>query len=264
MWATLALATTLNLAPAQGGELDFKNIRATYGFLGPERKDAALLPGDVYVVSFDIDGLTVGKDDIIRYAMGVELFNAKKESQFKTEPRPMEVVNTLGGSRVPANANAQVGANTEPGKYTLVVTVQDRTSNKSKQLTQEFEVLKPAFGLARFALSSTNEPVPPIGAVGQTYFLNAWVVGATFDDKGVANISAEMTVTDEAGKPTMSQPVQAAQDRSEQARKLKVVPIGFMINLNRAGKFKLNVTVTDRGTGKKAEQSMDLTVLEIK
>jgi len=57
MWATLALSTVLNLTPAQKNNLDFENVRATYGVLGHERKDSKIYPGDIYVLTFDIVGL---------------------------------------------------------------------------------------------------------------------------------------------------------------------------------------------------------------
>src|SRR6516165_7891475 len=103
MWATLALTTAL-LAPAQEG-LEFKNVRATYGPLGQERKDDKVLPGDVYFLHFDIDGLTVDKNDRIRYSMGVDFLNKDGESQFKQDAVPQETFNSLGGNRVPAFAS---------------------------------------------------------------------------------------------------------------------------------------------------------------
>src|SRR5262249_46660303 len=58
MWATLALSAAL-MAPSQKGTLELKNVRMTRGILGQERTDTKLLPGDVFVVAFDIDGLKV-------------------------------------------------------------------------------------------------------------------------------------------------------------------------------------------------------------
>src|SRR5207253_6869300 len=51
MWATLAIASALSLAPAQGEKLEIKNDRVTYGILGQERKDSKVLAGDVFVVT---------------------------------------------------------------------------------------------------------------------------------------------------------------------------------------------------------------------
>lgn len=265
MWATLALATTLNLAPAAGPE--FKNVRATYGFLGAERKADSLLPGDVLILAFDIDGLTVGKDDIIKYEMGVELLDSKGAPQFKKDPQPLEAINTLGGARVPAFANAQIGLDTAPGDYTLNVTVTDRAAGKSEKLTHKFSVLKPAFGMVRVGYSSgSGEPAPPLGVVGQTLYLNFTVVGYGTNEKtGDPDILAEVVVTDDTGKTTLNNPIQGkVQKITDDFKKLKVVPMNFPVSLNRAGKFKLAFTVTDKLTGKKVDNALELTVIEPK
>ncbi len=268
MWATLAMATALNLAPAQGG-IEFKNVRATYGFLGPERKDAAVLPGDIFVLAFDIDGLTVTKDDRILYGMGLELLNAKGEQQYKRDPQPLETTNSLGSSRVPAFAQATVGTDTAPGEYTLIVTVVDRGAAKptQTQLKRTFEVKPLSFGLIGVGFySSPSEPAPPIGAVGQLYFLNMTVVGARYDEKtNQPSLAAELVVTDESGKPTMATPAAAVlYPATEQTRKLKMVPLGFQISLNRPGKFKLTAIVEDKIAKKRMELPLELTVVEPK
>jgi hypothetical protein len=267
MWATLALTTVLNLSPAQTN-LEFKNVRATYGLLGQDRKDAAVMPGDVYVVTFDIDGLTVGKDDRIKYAMGLELFNSKNESVYKKDQEPLEAVNTLGGSRVPAFANVNIGFDTAPGEYTLVVNVNDTLSKKSEKLTHKFEIKKLEFGVVRlgYAYSPSFQPAPPTGIVGQTYYAVFTVVGWELAEKTkMPDVTAEVVITDADGKPTLNEPMQGKVDSlKEEFLKLKVIPMSFPISLNRAGKFKMTVNVADKVTGKKATYSLDLTVIEPK
>jgi hypothetical protein len=265
MWATLVLTTALNLAPAQGS-LELKNVRATYGLLGQERKDNTVLPGDIYFVHFDIDGLQVGKDDRIRYSMGVEFLNKDGKSEFKKDPVPQEVVNTLGGSVVPAFANAQIGLDVPPGEYTLKVTVADLASKNTQTLTRKFEVLPRRFGLVRLGFAYDNvASAPPTGVVGQSLIVQFTAVEVTFNDKNKADLLAEATILDEAGKPTLSQPLQGrVQDITEEFRKLRVVPMSFPVFLNRAGKFKVNLTVSDKLSGKKVEQTLDLTAVDIK
>src|SRR5580658_6491289 len=104
MWATLALATALNLAPAQSGTLQLKNDRFTYGELGQERKDAKLLPGEILVVAYDIEGLKTSEAGQVQYSMILDLLNKDGKSQFKQEPEDMVATNSLGGNRVPAFA----------------------------------------------------------------------------------------------------------------------------------------------------------------
>jgi hypothetical protein len=267
MWATLALTTALNLSPAQTA-LEFKNVRPTYGFLGQERKEAAVMPGDLYVLAFDIEGLTVGKDDRIKYAMGLELLNSKNESQFKKDPEPLEAFNTLGGARVPAFANIYIGFETAPGDYNLVVTVTDRTTMKTEKLTHKFEVKKLEFGAVRLGYTyfPSNQPAPPIGIVGQTYLVVFTVVGWDLSEKTkMPEVTAEVQITDADGKPTISEPMTAKVDMvKDEFLKLKVMPMSFQISLNRPGKFKLAIAVTDKVTGKKASYNLDLQVIEPK
>src|SRR5712692_2929841 len=115
MWATLALTAVLGSTPAQGTSLALDNIRETYGILGQKRPDAKLLPGDVYYVAFDINHLQVKDDGTVLYSMGMELIDKDKKTQYKKEPTEREVVNSLGGSRIPSYALSVIGTDTPPG-----------------------------------------------------------------------------------------------------------------------------------------------------
>jgi hypothetical protein len=270
MWATLALMTTLNLAPAQEG-LELKNVRATYGILGQERKDNNVLPGDIYFLHFDIEGLQVGKDDIIRYSMGLEFLDKDGKTPpgaAKREPVPQETVNTLGGNRVPALANAVVGLDMPPGEYTVKITVTDLANKKTGTLSRKFEVLPKRFGVVRVGFAyETGQAAPPLGVVGQNLIFQFTAVEIGLDEKNKQpNIAAEITIVDEAtGKPTLTQPLQGqVQEVTDEVRKLRVLPMSCPISLNRPGKFKVQLSVTDKVSRKKAEQVLDLQSIEIK
>jgi hypothetical protein len=250
--------------------LELKNVRATYGILGQERKDNTVLPGDIYVLSFDIEGLQVAKGDVIRYSIGVEFINKDGKTEFKQDPVPQEVTPTLGGNRVPAYANVTVGKDVTPGEYTVRVTVSDQTANKTQKLEQKFEVQSLRFGLVRvgfaYPVALPPPPAPPVGVVGQALIFQATAVEVGLSDKTKnPDLLAEVNIVDEAGKPTLSQPLQGkVQDISEEFRRLRVIPMSFAIQVNRPGKFKVTMAVTDKITGKKAEQTLDLTAIEHK
>jgi hypothetical protein len=269
MWATLALTAALHLAPGQSG-LEFKNVRATYGPLGQERKDDKVLPGDFYFLHFDIDGLTVDKDDRIRYSMAVEFLNSKGELQFKKDAVPQETFNNLGGNRVPAFANVSIGLDVTPGEYSLKVTVTDLANKKTAELPRKFEVLPKGFGLVRVGFAYPlamlePPPSPPLGVVGQNLILHFTAVEVGLNDKRNADLLATFQIFDESGQPTMKKPIETRVTELDDAmRKYRVAPLNFPIALNRTGKFKVQFSVTDKITGKKAEQTLDLTVLEVK
>jgi hypothetical protein len=267
MWATLALSAALNLAPAQGG-LELKNARFTHGILGQDRKDASVLPGDILVLGFDIDGLTVGKDNRILYSMGMELINDKGQKPFAKDPEDLETYATLGGSRVPAFAMAQVGLDTPPGEYTCKVTVVDRGANpkRTESVERKFTVQKPQFGIVRTGFTyGTGEPAPPLAVVGQSLLLNFTAVAFELTDKKQPDMTAQIQVTDEAGKSTLNQPIQIqVPEINAEAVKLRVWPAQFPLSVTRAGNFKITVTINDRFAKKKAEVTMDLKAIEMK
>jgi hypothetical protein len=113
----------------------------------------------------------------------------------------------------------------------------------------------------------SGESAPPLAVAGQSYLLTFTLVGwGTNDKTNEPDVLAEIQITDtETNKPTLSQPITGKVTAlRDEFKKVKVIPMQFPLNLNRAGKFKINITATDKVTGKKLEQSLDLTVVEPK
>jgi hypothetical protein len=266
MWATLALTTALSLAPAQTGQVELKNVRATYGTLGQKREDTQLVPGDAFVVSYDIENLTVKEDGRVLYSMGMKLTKkGNTKPEFEQPAEEKEAVNTLGGSRLPSASYVVIGTDTMPGEYTMDVTVTDRATKKSASFSKAFEVVPTKLSIVRLNLTNENgRPAPPIGAPGQSLLLNFGLVGFDLDTKKMQpNLAVEMTVLDEAGKPVHAKPFTGTFTEVTDEYK-KYLPNQFIINLNRSGKFKMVLKATDKLTSKSVEQSLELTVLEIK
>lgn len=268
MWATLAIASALSLAPAQAGKLEIKNDRVTYGILGQERKDTKLLPGDAFVISFDIEGLQLKDDGRVRYSMGFELINNKtSKPEFTKDAQELEVTNALGGSRLPAYAISTIGLDTQPGEYTMKVTVTDLLAKEkpTATLTRKFDVLPPKFGLVQLGfLSQAGTPAPPLGVVGQAYVLNAALVGFDLDKDMLPNLTFELRILDKAGKPTLPKPFTGEVNKAARKEDRKLMPLFFNLALTRAGEFTLEVEATDKITNKTVKQSLSLTVVEAK
>jgi hypothetical protein len=271
MWATLALATALNLAPSQSGTLQLKNDRVTYGPLGAERKESKILGGDFFVVAFDIEGLKVRDDGQVKYSMGLEVLNKEGKSQYREDPQDLEAFNALGGGRLPGFAHVFIGSDQPPGEYTLKVSVKDRNSGQSDTLTKTFEVLPKRFGFVQVGLSyqaparDVSLAAPALGVPGQTLLLNFIVVGFDLDKarKDQPNIETSLRILDENGKPTLPKAFSGlANDVSAEYK--KGIPMQFMLSLNRPGKFKLELKATDKVSGKTAELMLDLNVVEPK
>lgn len=268
MISTLAVVAAMSLAPAQAGDLKLSNPRATYGVLGALRASDKILPGDVYFLTFDIENLKTDDEGKILYSMGMELVNPQGQTEYKKDPleRP-PLYNVLGGSRIPAFAHAQTGTETTPGIYTLKVTVIDRTTKKSASLERKFEVLKKGFGLVELSTSYDKDGIfsAPFGGItGQSLFVNFWIVGFERAGKDMQpNIVFEMRVLDEGGKPTLPKAV-TGDINKDVPGDWQRLPMNFILPLNRAGKFKVNLKATDLISKKTAELILPITVVELK
>jgi hypothetical protein len=255
MWATLAFAVAVSTStvPAQGGPLKLSNPRATYGFLGAPRAENAVLPGDVYFITFDIENLTMKEDGEVTYKMGLELINDKGKVLFGEEPQEKKARNSLGGKSLPAFAATEVGTNTPPGKYTVKVTVIDPAAKGAagtQNLESKFEVLPPGFGVVRLNTVYLAAPVtaPPVLVPGQSILVNCSVVGferAKAGDKQ-PNIGLQMRVIDDAtGLPVLAKPL-LDEIKQKVPEELNAIPISMPLDLNRTGKFTIELQVTDR------------------
>jgi len=267
MWTTLALAA-LTLSPAEAGQLTLTNARTTYGLLGGPRTDNKYLPGDSYVLQFDIEGITVGDDGKVLYSVGLEVTDSAGKAHFKQAPRDMEAQNSLGGNSLPGFVSLQIGLDQPPGTYNVKVTVTDRAAKASKSLTRSYEILPKAFGLVR--LTTTADPagqIPaPFLAEGQSLWVNFLAVGFGREsgEQGQPHIAVTCRVLDENGKPTVAKPF--AGDVSKDIPKSALsVPMQFLLELNRPGKFTVELKATCKVTGKEsATLSFPITVLKTK
>ncbi len=270
MWATVACLSALSLAPAQAGGLSLKNERLTYGFLGNTRPDAKVLPGDIFIVAFDIEGLKVAEDGKVLYSMGMELTNKDNKLLFKEEPQPLEAFVSLGGGRLPAWARAEIRTDQPAGEYTLKVTVSDRAAKTNQTLTRKFEVLPKKFGLVRFNVthdSGGQLPAPAIGVAGQSVWVHFMALGFDRDPKTKQpNLSVTMRVLDERGNPTTGKPLtgQVPEPGTTVPETHTLIPLQFFLALNRAGTFNVEVKAVDQLSKKEAVQLYKIRVEEPK
>ena len=268
MWTTLAFAAALTLAPAQAGQLELTNARTTYGLLGAPRTDGKYLPGDSFTLAFDIEGMTVDDSGKVLYSIALEVADSSGKAHFKQAPRDMEAQNSLGGNSLPGAVSLLIGLDQPPGMYTVKVTVTDRAAKKSKTLTNTYEILPKAFGLVRLTTTGDPEgrvPTPFLGE-GQALWINFMAVGfgRQKDEKEQPNIKVELRVLDESGKPTLAKSFvgEVTQDIPKNATS---VPGQFLLELNRAGKFTVELKATCKVTGKEtATLTFPITVLKAK
>ncbi|MBL8794458.1 MAG: hypothetical protein JNM56_11175 [Planctomycetia bacterium] len=262
MLTTLALLTLLQLPPAQAGTLSLTGARVSHGVSGPTRADTKVLPGDRLCVTFDIDGITVDANGKVLYSVATEVADAKGKVIFRQPPRDLETINSLGGSKLPAFAQVDIGLEQPAGDYTLTVNVTDRANKKSQSLSQKFTVLPKGFGIIH--LTTTADPDAEVPAnllgAGQSLWVNYAVVGFGRDTaKKQPNATMTLRVLDEKGKPTLAQPFTGTVDKDVPAN-ATALPVQFLLSLNRPGKFTVEVTASCKHTGKTVTQSFPINV----
>jgi hypothetical protein len=266
MWTTLALLAALGASPTGADALTLTNVRLTHGILGVPRDTTKFLPGDACVLAFDVEGITVDKAGKVLYSVAMDVTDAKGKVVFRQAPQKLEASNSLGGNRLPAYANLQIGLDQPPGKYQVKVTVTDRAANTSQTLRRTYELLPRDFGLVRLTTTADpNAQVPlPFPSEGQSLWVNFGAVGFGRDQgTGQPNLEITLRVVDENGKATLAKPFTGVVNK-DVPKKARAVPMQFMVELNRPGKFTVEVNASDKVTGKKAALTFPLMVNKAK
>ena len=264
MWTTLALVAALQLSPAQAGGLTIGNDRFTHGISGAARSEAAFLPGDVAVLAFDVNGVTLTPAGKVSCAVGLELLDSAGKSLFRQVPRPQMAQCSLGGNALHSVAAIPIPAEQAPGDYTVKLTFQDVTANATKSLDRKIKVLPSAFGLVQVTTTADHEAKvakAALGVVGEPLYVNFSVVGFGRDAKKQPDVAVSLKILDAAGKVVSPQPLTGAANADIPAD-LKVIPMQFGLTLNRAGQFTIELTATDKLGGKSSKATLPLKVLE--
>ena len=265
MWHAVALTLVMTSSVVSAGELELVGNGFSYGFLGAKRADSRFLPGDVVVFNFMIQGLQYDSDGKASYSVALTLVDDKGKVHLEQKPQKLQAFNYLGGDGLPGVAHVQLAPEHPAGKFTMKVTVTDQSNQSSKTLEQGFEVLPPDFGLVQVNVSADREglvPIPPVGVVGQTLFVNFSAVG--FGRQGSSkqpDIAVTLRLLDSNGKSTTPKPLTGEARRSI-PENLKLLGMQFGVSLNRTGSFSVEIKATDRISNKTSTVTFPLRVLE--
>jgi hypothetical protein len=262
--ATLLFAG-LTAVAADPAKLEVVNPRLTYGVPGPLRTDRFIRPGDRLMISFDIEGLKVGPDGKIKYAVGTEIADSAGKVIFKNPPRDLETINSLGGSRVPAFAQVDVGLDQAPGEYKLTLTIKDPSDGRTLTMSRDFTVQPKSFAIVRLTTSTDHEAQFPaaVYSPGQSMFVTFGLVGFARDktEKMQPHLVSELRILDENGKATTEKPFVGELKENVSTAALGV-PVQFLVSINRPGKFTVELTAHDRIAGTKSTLTFPLVVVE--
>lgn len=264
MFTALTVAAALSLAPGQPEALKLANVRLTVGELGPARKDAKLIPGDVLFIGYDIEGLGIDPDGTAKYTMAMEVSDAAGKLIFKQDPRELTDFIPLRGNKLPARAFITIGLDQPPGNYACKITVTDPKTKGTSTLNEKFEVLKPEFGIVAVYTSYDERgtlSAPTTGVVGQSIFIQLSVATFQRDAKTKQpNVEFQFEVMDEKGVATLGVPKKHIQDAGIE-EKDGAFGIRFPLFMSRPGKFTARVTATDKVANKKSTYDLPVTIL---
>jgi|GEM_PF-3774843 len=262
MW-TAAAALILALAPCQDSKLAITKLRATYGVPGVARPDNLVSPGDVLFLAFDITGVKLDGDGKATYQIVTEIKNSKGETEYKHSSKPIHVLSLLGGDRITAFTQVDVGTKQVPGEYTVQVTVKEPTGDSASEKAV-FTLTSPQFALVQVqtGIDAERKASTPIFMVGQTAYLSGVLVGFKRDDAGNPKVQLEVSITDEQGNATTKTPkTETLQTLPKQATS---IPLQIPVVLNRPGKFTLQVKIVDQLADKAFNLKLPLSVSESK
>jgi hypothetical protein len=266
MMTALACLLTLGLAPAQEGKLEIVNPRATYGYLGALRpkEGKGILPGDVLHFRFDVKNMKLDSNGRASYSLLVEVFDAKGHQIFRLGPHNATAQCYLGGDTLPCSAHLDIPLTTKPGVHTLKVTVHDRSADKTVGFEYKGLVRPADFGIVQVGTFADREgkvPKAPVGVLGSSVFINFAAVGFVRDKTSKQpDIDVSLRVLDAEGKPTMPKPLTGRADR-DIPEGLAIVPMQFGLTLNRAGHYTIELSATDRHSGKSARVTFPIRAL---
>jgi hypothetical protein len=143
------------------------------------------------------------------------------------------------------------------------VTIHDRAADRKAVFQSKGKVLPADFGLVRVGTFSDREgkaPEPPVGVVGEVLYVGVSAVGFARDKKtSRPDVDVSLKVLDEAGKPTLAAPL-SGRAGADALPDQKLLGMMFGVALNRPGRFTLELSATDRLSGKTARVSFPVRV----
>ena len=200
-----AFLTVLALQPAaQEAKLELGSPRMTYGYLGAARPKSGVLPGDVAHFTFEIKNLKLNNMGKASYSIAIEIRDANGKLLFEQRPYNSVTRNFFGGTSLPCSASVEIPRDAKAGAVDWKVTVQDRTTKQTAELTGKGLILPADFGIVRvglFADAETRVPMSAVGVVGDSAYLQLSAVGFERDKtKKQPNVSISLRILDENGK----------------------------------------------------------------
>ncbi len=262
--SVVALAATL---PAMA-KLEITDIKAVHGPLGPERPDQTKLevyPGEELYFRYKINGVGADEKGNLSGSLQVKVFDSEGKVRLD-QPTPMRGMLALGGSTLPGTVRFGFEPNVKPGKYKVVLVVNDKLREETARFEREVTVKPTAFAVinSNFFFDKDGKiPAPAGGYLGQTLFFRLNVIGFDKSDKKIRT-KMTMQFLDKNGRELLPQAVHAliSIDKPEQVEKINLLTFNGNISLNRVGEYTMRMVFDDELANKKTTFDAKLNVRE--
>ena len=233
---------------AQG--LEIRNIQAALGALGPEVKTLEFYPREEIYFRYQVLGLKTDERGNIHNAFSSRLLDAQGQVLQEHADPPQVGLLCLDGSRLMAHSHIMLNGEYSPGRYTLVVRVEDRLTERTAEFSRDF-LLKPtryAIVMPRFFYDEMEKIPAPIGAqAGQMLYFRVKVIGID-TCRGRIDQEIQVQVLDEKGRETMPRPITDTIVSDDPATVAAATYVSFKnsVGLNRPGTFTLRIATQDK------------------
>lgn len=230
-------------------KLEIRNVQPSYGPLGPARTSDDVYPLDEYGVRYQIAGVKPDKEGKADLEVGVRLTNAEGKAVYDPKPANRRLEMSLGGDMVQAFGFVNFSDKAPPGEYKLTVSVRDKTSSETAGFERKLTLKPASFQIVALRFSHDAEGKVPCGltlVAGDSLHYQCKVIGFDKSQRKVSLVM-RMQVMDSDGKDVGAKTQEAKADVTDPAKvaDARQATLGGQATMNRAGDFKLKITVED-------------------
>ena len=253
----LLLAGFLAFVPSSAQALELKNFRMAHGPLGAAHRHE-VPSGRLSLYHIRDRGAQSRRQEQGQLRDSCRGFRRRQQDDL-LKGNPQRPHSAIGGRRFRAISTSPWGPTDPPGQYRVRLTVKDVIGKDIKSSTHPFELLAKDFGIV-------GVMAPAVAFPGQPYMLQYNVVELGLDATKKPNAKIELKVLDDTGKAVSTPAVSnypADLPENLDLMKSNFIPIDFPIFPNRAGRFRVEITVVDNLKKKNASLSYPLNVLDI-
>jgi hypothetical protein len=194
--------------------------------------------------TFDIKNLKLDDNGRAAYSVAIDVTDEKGKLFYQQKPYNSVAQVFFGGNTLPCSGQLSIPFDTKPGVYNYKVTIEDRNAKTSVVHEVKGKVLEPDFGLIRvgtYADAEGRTPVPPVGVVGGSLFVDFSAVGFGRDPQTKQpDLKVQLRVLDDKGQPTFAKPL-SGHVKKDVLTGVRVIPLQFGLTMNRAGNFTIEL-----------------------